>query len=284
MATDLDGTAGVFINNAGTLTALTAGQMQGLADEGNGGIGSLLSANQIGYVVYIFPELRDLVAACWIQSTEAGWGTADWKFQTSADTTTGSDGTWTDRVSGGFTGQVPTKPAFRTTGTAGTANVINPLVVAGVRGVRVRGHTTTPSEFNPAVFHVYGSIATGQNPNRVDLWHPTLDQPIAGADFDLGDIQQLSTATKTFRIKNRSSTQTANSITLGMIELTPSIPSATSQSGLSSDGTTFTSSLSLGNLAPGALSGVLTYRRISSVTASLGPWSMRLAASAASWT
>jgi hypothetical protein len=280
MAYDLDGTVGIFINQAGTISSLTVSQLRILNDESNGGISFTGGNGQTTYVILMFPELRDIAGARWIESTDTGWSTAGYDWATSTNTTTGADGTWTvQSSSGGSPTPTAVNPAYRTGIAAFTAT--------GVRAIRLRGFTTTPSEFWPGIIHIFGSISSGQNPDRLDLWHPTSNIPLDGAYFDLGDQQQAGTISKTFRIKNQSSTLTANSVTFDTAptngELTPASPTSVSQVAVSNGGA-YAASVSAGTLAPGAISSVLTLRRNTLTTAQLGLQAMRVRAYAASWT
>jgi hypothetical protein len=133
-------------------------------------------------------------------------------------------------------------------------------------------------------FHVFGRIAAGENPNRLEIWHPTLDQRISAAALDWGNVQRASSANLTFRVKNRSATLSANGVTLSLDSLTDASPSFLSAHQVSADGTNFASTASAGTLAPGAISGVMTLRRTVPSNAVLGIWAARLKAVAASWT
>jgi hypothetical protein len=65
--------------------------------------------------------------------------------------------------------------------------------------------------------------------------------------------------------------------------MTDTTPTVVGQHMLSTDGTTFTSTITIPDLAPGAISGVLTLRRTTPSDAVLSVWDLRLSAVAASW-
>lgn len=195
----------------------------------------------------------------------------------STDTTNGVDGTWTrvHTANGIVTSDI--RSYYRT-----SINTVGPST--DVRGVRIRFQqlgSTAGSMFGMA--HLYGSIQTATNPDRLAIWDATLDQPISGAFFDLGDVERSSTASKTFRVKNVSSTLTAQGINLNYDALYDGTPTVVSGLSSSPDGSTFTSTLNIGDLAPGATSGVLTMRISLPANAPLGVWAPRLKADATSW-
>jgi hypothetical protein len=124
--------------------------------------------------------------------------------------------------------------------------------------------------------HLYGEPAPGENPNRLALWHPTLDQRVTPAYFDWGNVPRSSSADRLFRVKNVSSTLTASSVRVAMEALTDTTPSVPGQHSISSDGTTFLAQVNIGSLSPGAISGPLTLRRVIPSNAVLSLWSFRV--------
>ncbi len=270
MAYDRDGSTVVYINTTSGITTLTSAQVITLNNEN----ADAYTANA-GSMAIIFPELRDL-AGYFMQNNDNSNRGADggWtSIQVSADTTNGVDGTWTTIASSVLTGQNnPYSPNYRTNITATTQTGIK-----AIKGNMYNGGTVT-------TIHLYGSPSAGQNPNRLALWDPTLDQALTGAYFDWGDVPQGSSATITFRVKNLSTTLTANSVQLSLNALSDTSPTLVSQHSLSSDGVTFASTASAGTLAPGTISGVMTLKRTLSSTATLSLWVLRVLAVAGSWT
>ena len=269
MAIDRDGSSVVYINASNVITTLTAGQITTVNNEN-------ADAYSIGpgSMVVIFPELRDLAGYFMQNNDNTGRGAAGgWTtIQVSSDTTNGLDGTWTTIASNVLVSQVnTTTPQYRTTLTTSAQNGIK-----AVKGyTNIAGAVTT--------IHLYGSITAGQNPDRLALWHPTLDQQVGGAYFDWGDAKQGTTATRTFRVKNLSATLTANSVQLSLSALSDTSPTTVSQHALSADGVTYAATASAGTLAPGGISGVMTIRRSLSNSATLSLWALRVSAVAASW-
>lgn len=188
----------------------------------------------------------------------------------SPDTTNGIDGTWNgvDLNYGG---------SWRTSIQAVTYN--------NCRAVRSVASTHTTGNANISGFHMYGRIVSGQVPDRLEIWHPTLSRRVFGPHFDWGNVPRQSSADLSFRVKNQSSSFTANSVSVTFnAESGDTTPPVSAQHYLSTDGINFSSSLDLGALAPGALSPVITVRRITPSNAVLGLWSTRIRAVPVSWT
>lgn len=278
MAWDADGSV-LVRNAAGVPTVLTLANAQALNDEADTADVSG-AANTINWYTVIFPELRDIAGYFF------SWGGGANSFVTfagmgwSPDTTSGLDGTW-NTVAGAVsatpvaTSTPPTKPTYRTS--------IQTKALPGCKAVRLGVQDN--NAFGPfaRALHLYGAPSAAAG-NRLELWHPTLTQRLGPADLDWGNAAQGSTAIRQFRVKNASASQTANTITVSLDALTDSSPTQVSQHSLSSDGSTFTGTLSLGNLAPGAISSILHLKRTQSATAALGLWSLRLKAVPVSWT
>lgn len=276
LAYDRDGSLLFGIDDeSGSVGILSNADARTINNENNDSINSDYAGNHGGKIGLIFPELRDIIGYCLV-NTSMGWDT----LQTSVDTTSGVDGTWVTRISGGIPRITTMSPNYRTG--------INVVSWSGIRALRMRGGDFFDAS-NILALHLYGSIAAGQTPDRLRLWHPTLDQPLDdqavspdGAYFDWGNVAQGTSQDRTFRIKNNSATQTANSVTASTEALTPStIPDVFT---LSKDGTTFTATINFTAIAPGAISSVCTLRRTTPANATLSLAAMRLNAVAVSWT
>jgi hypothetical protein len=276
MAIDRDGTQIAYVAENNTITTGTTAELRLLNDETDGGINSTYN----GYTVIIFPELRD-IDGLFIHWTTGQFGPTTAGVSVSVDTTNGFDGIWTSIGSPGVVNGAsnPTKPAYRT-------QVASTTVLA-VRAIRLKWTTSFgglgyPSYLNS--FHIYGEPAPGQNPNRLELWHPTLDEKLPPAYLDWGDVPRSSSADKQFRVKNLSGVQSANSVRVAMEILTDSAaPSVVAQHTLSYAGGAFLPQVNIGALGPGALSGILTLRRITPSNAVLSLWSFRTFAESTDW-
>lgn len=275
MAYDRDGSV-AFYHTGGTPTTLTLAQTQELNDE-DYVTQAIFHNDSYGgghYVGVVFPEQRDIAGWFVYSISQYYYPTVGTEFASSPDTTNGLDGTWTSHVNA----------------TAGMFNVANyrtniqTISLTGKKAVRIHtGGSGGGGSVDLSAFHVYGSIASGQNPDRLRLWHPTLDAEVGAAYFDWGDVPRGSTADRTFRVKNNSAGLTANTITVSTEALYDTSPTVVGQHTLSNGGS-FASTTSAGTLAPGAISGVLTLRRTISASATLSIWAARILAIAASWT
>lgn len=231
-----------------------------LNDEGQGAVVD----NRI-YLVVVFPELRD-ISAYYLLGTKAVT-----KIESSTDTTNGLDGTWVTEVTGGESAS----------GTTNMRDDIKTLSATGIKALRFHG----ASGMDWQVIHLYGEIATGESPDRLQFWHPTLDEEIDGAYFDWDDVARGESTDRDVRIKNNSSTLTAESVSVGVEALTDSTPSFAGSHTFSTDGgSTFGATASLGNLAPGGISSVFTVRRATTTDAQLSLWWARFTATATAWT
>jgi hypothetical protein len=226
----------------------------------------------------VFPYAMDIThMKVGIVSTTAGTQFANaWAYST--DTTNGINGTWTT-----FT------PSLNT----GTFNSVwlrtnnyTAATLTGIVGLRFNWGKASGAAGGATLHcvHLFGTYASGVNPDRLELWHPTLDQRVGAAYFDFGDVAQGATTTKTFRVKNLSTTKTANTVGVAATALTPGSPSFPNMHTFSSDGVNYSSTLSLGNMAAGAVSGVLTVRQIMDAAAPALPAFARISTTAASWT
>lgn len=273
LAYDRDGSIGVIITATGTITPLTGAQLQALNDEGEGGVG-FSSRNRLA-LVFTYPV--DIEAIFLALDTS----TTTWTIETSKDTTTGLDGTWTTQVASGPNYLRDVKPGYRIL--AQLTSMLTSAVSQEIRGLRI----TTPSNSTATVraLHVYGDFSPTATQERVAFWEPTLDQEVGPAHFDWGNVPRGSSADKTFRIKNLSGTLTAESVELYVEALTAGTPSVGSMFVFSTNGgATFLSSVNLGDFLPGAVSPVITIRRIVPASAQISVWSARIAADVTQWT
>lgn len=274
MAHDKDGTTW-FHERGGVLTQLTAAQVTSLNNEADdvaytspgAGAGTMT-------ICAIFPELRDIDAYFTSVTRNSNFVTAQ-AFEVSTDTTNVLDGTW---VSLGTTTDLMNtapKPAYR--------NQIRSLTAKAQRAIRFRYYDNNSFGISWKNIHLYGQPIAGANPNRLEVWHPTLDQRPAPNYFDFAESPRNSQAVVQFRTKNLSGTQTASGVIVSVETLTDATPSLVGQFQVSLDGLTYSTSVNVGNLAPGAMSPLIYVRRNLSTTAALGLWSLRLKAAATSW-
>jgi hypothetical protein len=216
-------------------------------------------------VAFIFPVPMDIVGG--LVQCEGGYNAS--AFQSSTDTTNGLDGTWAATTALGSTAG---------TSLVSLRNNIVPCSITGVIGFRFK------QLYNRYyAIHLYGHPSTGQTLDDLVIYDSTLDQQVGGAYFDFGDVPRGSVHDKLFRVKNISPDKTAYSITLGMETLTDASPSFVAQHTLSTDGTNFSPTVNIGDLAPGAVSGQITLRQTLLTNAALSLWWARVNADADHW-
>lgn len=271
MAIDKDGTQ-LFVNNSQQASTVLAG----MNSEANAGINLHWSTTHA--YVWMFPELRDLNA--FFLGGRGGGSFSS--FQWSANTTNGIDGTWstvgtTSSPANAY--QAPTSETFRT----GITTLGTPIT--GIKAIRLTWAKISANNDGCLAFHLYGKPSAGENPNRLEFWHPTIDQSlnVTPAYLDWGDRPRSGVVAKQVRLKNLSATLAASSITIGVEALTDTSPTVVSQYALSLDGTTFTPTLTISTLNPGEVSSPIIVRQSLLDTAILSLWTQRLYARAGAW-
>ncbi len=220
------------------------------------------------YLIFIFPEPRTITGYF---LNIAGAGPPNGIIQTSDDTTTGLDGTWTTQTNSySFISNSSTSPTYRTS--------IEPVDWQDITAVRVATHN-----WGNHAIHFYGYIADTESPDRLRVVD-TSDDDIA-AQLDFGNIPQRSSVTKQFKVINNSTTQTADNITVSVAATAHSdaSPTLVGQYQVSTDNVAFANSVNIGDLGPEESSGTLYLRNAVADTAQLGLWTARITASAAEW-
>lgn len=267
---DRDGSVVVFDG----ATTLNTGQMQILNDEFGGYSGAEVPINVSSYIAMAWPEMRTVQGLFMASSNGLGTPTETMSVNYSTNTTNGVDGTWSGLTT-----------------ISAHMNISNHVSacrtdIATVSSVPIRGLQFWPSRAfsRYACLHVYGQIPTTENPEKLVLCDASGAVVTNGAYFDFGDAARNTIATKTFRIKNNSSFLTANSVTLSFQTLADASPTLAGQFEYSLDGTTWVTTTSLGSLAPGSTSGVISVRRNTALGAAIGPWQTRVCAVPASMT
>ena len=273
-----DGSIVLQWGNAYAMKTFTQSEMALINGHGSG-VGAGAVGGSQTTIAIAFPEPRDLKGIFLSTAGENNVGT--WQVWTSADTSNCIDGTWTNQ--GSFTND-PHSGSVQTIYRAS----INAFPVNGIRGVRLIGNAGGYTfQGGPTIyaFHVYADISGATAGHRLQLWHPTLDRPLTATELDWGDTPRGSSADKTFRVKNMSGTLTATGVTVTPYNTSSAnaSPSPSTLMSLSTDGSTFGSSINVGSLSPGSITPVYTVRRIIPDTYGLGPWQPALWADATAW-
>lgn len=198
-------------------------------------------------------------------------------LQWSPNTTNGIDGTWTtlanlSSAGGAVQFDNPLKMRQNIVQTGG------PLVSArgmrfGMRDLSAFGSCLCTS------WHMFGTRA---DTTRLAIWDGAVNQEHPGPYFDFAEVTRGLTYTKTFRVKNLSAL-TANGVVVSLETLTPQVPDVLAQLRFTTDGVNYFSSINIGNLAPGALSAVITLRYIVDPAAALSLGWQRILAIASSF-
>lgn len=253
MGFDRDGTQ-AFRITAGVLSQVTSADLIMLNNESTDSV-SLGDA-----VVFLFPEKRDF-QGFFIRA--AGSAVA---VEVSSTTTNGIDGTW--ETVGTFDARGATVvPDYRTpTATS----------KSGVQGVRFTGTGVANA------IHLYGGTTSGQPSDQLAFWSGWSDERIPPVALDWGTVPRTSSDDVSFRVKNLSTSLTARDVRVYMEALTDTAPSTPAQHVISA-GSAYLAEQTIEVLAPGALSALLTLRRVTPSNAQLGPTTFRLVAHADSW-
>lgn len=273
MAYDVDGTKVFFIDMpAAQITELSSQKISQLNDHEIGNVQSLGTGD---YLVFAFPELRDLSGIFWTSSISSTGSTQGYieRVEASTDTTTLLDGTWTV-VHTNTKGNDDTSvnDVFQTR--------IRELEAQGVRALRIRG---VSASYVPALreVHLYGKRSAGQEVDHLELWHPTEDAPTPTGYFDWGDTPRGSTGIKQFRVKN-SGARTATGVTVSKSALgthTTILGQHKFGYGTASPSDT----VLLGDMPPGTVSAPITLSYALPEDAPLGQQMIRVHAVPAGW-
>ena len=275
LAYDRDGSTGFTITATGTLAQLTAAQMKALNDEDGSSnatpdLGKLLGS----YTGILFATPHDIVAITNAQMMARHGAHRAPGIQVSSNTTNGQDGTWT------AAGSLQIQTTLTTAEMRNKSTSVSPTNVKGIRFTDTSSGGVDDGYHYWRVLHMFGSPTSA--PDKLRLWHPTSDTPVTGAHFDWGDVARSTSADKQFRVRNPSAL-TAQSVAITTEALTGATPAVTSQHTFSFAGGAFDTTVNIGNISPGATSGVVTVRRTITSGAALGLWWIRIVAAAGSY-
>jgi hypothetical protein len=252
-------------------------------DASDTGIGNSVSgyyvSNEKSHVMFwwFFPEQREVTALVVGEGSRAegdGLVSGQSQIQGSNDTTNGLDGTWE-------TGSMPSGLgiAYLRVRTDDWRTNIKPVSFTGPKRVVRLGVKVITLAFqnvgNIVLIHLYGEKASGQTPDDILFIDDITDLEFQ-APLDFGDRPLGTTVTRVFRLKNASPSKTANSINLQCND---------SDFAISSDGTTWVTTLNFASLAPGAETSNLYVRCTTpNPGAQLGPRFAEMVVTVGSWT
>jgi len=226
-----------------------------------------------GRIGLYFPQLRDVTKVVYYGGTAGVSGGT--KIEVSADTTDGVDGTWVDK--GTFVKTTNTQDGHR-------LNFAN-VNATSVRAVRCHIGYSGGDIDKVTFFHVLGNF-TSSTGDRLVVWKSTIDGDVIAtpAYLDYGDVARSSVAVKRFRLKNNSITLTANSIVVSVECLSTASPTIPSEYTMSLDGTTYTSTVTVGSINPGQKSVDIYLKQTIGSGDAVGPWAPRIKTVTGSWT
>jgi hypothetical protein len=269
IAYDRDGSVGFQLNGAWQPSVLANSVLQTANDETD----STFQVDQDPWTFgVIFPVAMTILG---VYVNVGWWDGGPWSGQTeySADTTTGADGTWTAMPTGVPFQSQPTVPNYR-------SSIVAQSGVTTAKAVRfwwshLHWYDSVHKWVN--ALHLYG-YPTAANPDKLALWDPTSDARLAGGGLDFGDIVQGTSGDLAFRVKNLSATKTATGVVVSDEVIADTTPSTASQFTFSFGGGGLASSVNIGDLAPGVISGVVTIHRNTPTNAALSAAAARVTA------
>jgi len=287
MAYDADGTIVVVYDpDTDTVVQLSQSTLQRMNSEVAAWPGYEFEGGEYtdvrGTIAFVFPQARNVTGYFVCVSEEPGSAkfSNSTGIQVSSNTTNGINGTWTT-ASAGVTTSQSMLPNYRT---------VTSFSAVNIKAVRFTKATASESILenlyatNIHVLHLYGTQTSASD--RLEFWKPSTDSILTPSDLDFGDIARETTTTKTFRVKNLSSTLTANSVVISASTISTASGESTvvGEYSFSTDnGVTYGSTRTISSIAPGAISGVVTARRITTETSLLSVHSVRVNAIAGSW-
>ena len=220
-----------------------------------------------------FPEQREVSGIYYATAPEYGEtgaiGTAVLKG--SSDTTNGLDGSWETASWTPVSPEPATevdqwRSGIRAVSFTGPKQTIR-LDLPGVGG--------SGGYVQLALLHVYGAKAAGQTPDDIIFLDGLHSYAEFATDEDFGDVPLGTTSTRTFKIKNASSTKTATTIDLQCND---------ADFVISTDDATWVVTINIASLGAGASSSAMYIRNTSpSPGAALGPRFARIVCTVGSW-
>jgi hypothetical protein len=270
--------------DTGTITVFSEAQMGNLNDEATTAAPNIVRSSpggkKDGFIVHIFPELRDLYGFhAWAYNPDTAWYRFHvLNFQTSTDTTNGIDGNWTEHFS--ETTQWWNSDLSPTLMYRSSIDTYSALGVRSVRYVINTEYDLSGDWWSWYSSHHYGDISSGETPDRLLF----IDSG-TGLEFtapeDWGDVPRGTVLSRTMTVKNNSSTLTATTNTLSFEALT-----GTSNTWYTADesGGGYSSPLSLTSpLTAGSSTGTITVKLTVPIGAALSLAAARAYLTVGTW-
>lgn len=270
MAYDRDGTRAFTYEQSSGATVFverSAGEITELNDEDGTSVMTVANSSFTDkYLSFMFTELRTITGA-YVSGSGLSANTS-WEY--SLDTSDGRNGTWTS-----ITETVGAGSNYRTAAATW-------VPISSVKGLR--HFTSSASSRSYTSVNLYGTPTAAAGVHRLAFWHPYLDIPLPGWYMDIEDLGVNTTKIRSFRLKNISTTLTANTISVTGDDLTTGISVYGQLTFTKASVGAYTSSISITSLASGALSEVLSVKRITTGIQPLGLQAPRINTSITSFT
>jgi len=238
-----------------------------------GAVGDGGNSGNVGvtYAVWMFfPEQRNIAAYyAWFTNVNGPNHTSSVSaIKGSNDSGNGVDGTW-ETASLGGTSTRNTDLDWRTG--------IKSVTFTGPKASLRLEVPTNDQGLCPHLIHLYGKKASGQTPDDlIFIDHDTTPGVEYVTPEDFGDRPLGTTVVRQFRLKNVSPTKVANAVVLTCSDADFTI---------SSDGTTYGTTVNITSIAAGAESATLYVKNTTPAPgAALGPRVARITAAVGSWT
>ena len=252
---DADGSTGFYFNSGtSTPSVYTSGHLVQMNNESTDVPASVHRTTRIhGLVFSHLWDINGIYINMYMQHSSKSF----YSLQTSPDSTNGIDGSWSTQLANPpYDGDASSNGYWRS-----GADTIAPLL--NVKAIRFYAYNH--DNHGVRTLHLYGKPTAGENPDRVIFWKSSMDDDAQLLPEDLdpgdeGDVTRGLNYDKYFRIKNNSSTMTANSIDISCEILTDTTPSVPSQFKFSYQGSPYASSVTIPSLLPGSLSDDITVR------------------------
>lgn len=231
-------------------------------------------------MVWIFPELREFDGFFGAQGSTGVKGSQtpgspSAGIYTSGTVTNGYDGDpWSSQVAAY---SVPTDQPYPTQ----YRTSITSIAASNARGVRwVFASQDNEGWRTQVAAHLYGEISPGETPDRLLF----IDEG-TGLEFtlpeDWGDVPRGSSEDRTWRIKNNSSTLTANTVQYTVEALY--LGSASWYTHTLPGGASYQATQQIASIAPSTTTGLITTRRVTPGGEALGLHAARAYLNTASW-
>jgi hypothetical protein len=255
------------------VTVMSGTEAALLNNENEGDSDAAVSTNWSGSVLWLFPVLMDMDGFFLDMSNSNGDHPSSITW--SADTTNGIDGTWATYST--LTTPQATVPNYRSN--------IHAVAQAGVKALKFH-NTSSGGSWRYFTVHLYGHPSAAGD--RLEFWHPTLDQPLydTPAFLDWAEVQRGTSTppVKDVRLKNLASVLNAHDIVISHETLTdPSNHFKSAHSFSVDGGTTYLSTATIATIFAGAVSEIVKVKYAPLITDELSLRAGRLKTVTGSW-